>query len=119
VATPPKKPEEEKEMEERKVESAQADQHARMHTPKQVSEHASIEQELRDRILVKRHLSSFSFRFRTEELEELDRIADEINHKTRHKTTKNDIVRLALKGRPNVYTIKLTVGKRKNVDKSR
>ena len=45
---------------------------------------------------MKKHLSSFTFRFQAEELEALDRVTDEINRNRGQKTSKNDVIRLAL-----------------------
>ncbi len=77
-------------------ESVQESTRARTHVREQVSSYVSIEQQLRERILIKKHLSSFTFRFQPEELEALDRITDEINQNGKHKTSKNDVMRLAL-----------------------
>ena len=70
--------------------------HARTRVPQPASSHISIEEELRDQVLIKKHLSSFTFRFRTEELEALDSITDDVNRNGRYKTSKNDVIRLAL-----------------------
>jgi hypothetical protein len=76
--------------------SVQARTYARTRVRKQARSHTSIEQELREQVLIKKHLSSFTFRFHTEELEALARITDEINRNGKHKTSKNDVMRLAL-----------------------
>ena len=47
-------------------------------------------------IRAKRHLSSFTFRFRANELEELDLVVDELNQDDEHRVSKNDAVRTAL-----------------------
>ena len=47
-------------------------------------------------VLNKRHLSTFTFRFRGEELERLDEIAVELNQGHTQKVSKNDIIRLSL-----------------------
>ena len=52
--------------------------------------------ELRRRVSAKRHLSSFTFRFRANELEELDLVVDELNQDDEHRVSKNDAVRTAL-----------------------
>ena len=52
--------------------------------------------ELRRRVSAKRHLSSFTFRFRANELEELDLVVDELNQDDDLKVSKNDAVRTAL-----------------------
>ena len=69
---------------------------ARTHVPQPATSHISIEEELRDQVLIKKHLSSFTFRFRPEELEALERITDDVNRNGRYKTSKNDVIRLAL-----------------------
>jgi len=69
---------------------------ARTRGPQPASSHISIEEELRDQVLIKKHLSSFTFRFRPEELEALERITDDVNRNGRYKTSKNDVIRLAL-----------------------
>ena len=57
---------------------------------------ARMVKELKERSLDRRHLSSFTFRFRPQELEALDRLAGEVNRGTHQKISKNDIVRLGL-----------------------
>jgi hypothetical protein len=76
--------------------SLHAPMHARTRVHQQANSHTPIEQELRDQVLIKKHLSSFTFRFRPEELEALDRITDDVNRNGRYKTSKNDVIRLAL-----------------------
>jgi hypothetical protein len=60
------------------------------------SVHARLVKELKERSLDRRHLSSFTFRFRAQELEALDRVTGEVNRGTHQKISKNDIVRLGL-----------------------
>jgi hypothetical protein len=55
-----------------------------------------IEEDLRKGLLDKRRLSSFTFRFRSKELEDLDGVAAELNREVAQKVSKNDIVRLGL-----------------------
>lgn len=59
--------------------------------------HARTIAELKRAILNKKHLSSFTFRFKSEELETLDRITEMVNDNVDQKISKNDIVRLSLK----------------------
>lgn len=59
--------------------------------------HARTLDELKRAILSKKHLSSFTFRFKAEELESLDRIAEEVNEGLEQKVSKNDVVRLSLR----------------------
>lgn len=47
-------------------------------------------------VRAKRHLSSFTFRFRANELDELDQAVNELNQDDEHKISKNDAVRTAL-----------------------
>jgi hypothetical protein len=68
--------------------SVQTDTHASMH--------ARIVEALRHGFLNRRHLSSFTFRFRAQELEDLDQVAAEVNREVDQKISKNDIVRLGL-----------------------
>ena len=86
--------------------NTQARQRARTHARQQPGKRTSVEQELRERVLIKRHLSSFTFRFQLEELEALDRVTDEINQNGRHKTSKNDVIRLALNWLLQDYEVK-------------
>ena len=58
--------------------------------------HARIIEALRQGFLNRRRLSSFTFRFRAKELEDLDRVAAEVNREVDQKISKNDIVRLGL-----------------------
>jgi len=51
---------------------------------------------LRQKLQTKQHLSSYTFRFRAEELEQLGQLVDELNHSRTSKLSKNDLVRLAL-----------------------
>lgn len=51
---------------------------------------------LHKKLQTKQRLASFTFRFRPEELDELDRVAGELNRTAGQKTSKNDLVRLAL-----------------------
>jgi hypothetical protein len=92
--------------EEEKDNNTQAPKRARMHARQQPSRRTSFEQELREQVLIKRHLSSFTFRFQLEELEALDRVTDEINQNGRHKTSKNDVIRLALNWLLKEYEVK-------------
>jgi hypothetical protein len=51
---------------------------------------------LRQKLRAKQHLSSYTFRFRPEELEQLDQLVAELNLTRSTKLSKNDLVRLAL-----------------------
>jgi len=51
---------------------------------------------LRQKLRAKQHLSSYTFRFRPEELAQLDRLVAELNLTRSTKLSKNDLVRLAL-----------------------
>jgi hypothetical protein len=74
--------------------AASPEKPAQVHTAARV--HAAIEEELRQGLLNRRWLSSFTFRFRAEELEDLDRVAAQVNRGVHSKISKNDIVRLGL-----------------------
>ncbi len=52
--------------------------------------------QLRQKLLTKQHLTSYTFRFRPEELERLDRLVAQLNRSRTTKLSKNDLVRLAL-----------------------
>jgi len=62
-----------------------------------VQVHARTLEALKRAILSKKHLSSFTFRFKAEELETLDRITEELNDGLEQKVSKNDVVRLSLR----------------------
>ena len=65
--------------------------------PQAAAEEESVDiDELRRRVSAKRHLSSFTFRFRANELEELDLVVDELNQDDDLRVSKNDAVRTAL-----------------------
>ncbi len=68
---------------------------ARTRAPK-ASPAAVATDRLRQKLRTKQHLSSYTFRFRPEELEQLDRLAAELNRTRASKLSKNDLVRLAL-----------------------
>ena len=70
--------------------------HARIHARRQASNHTSLEQEFKERILTKKHLASFTFRFQPEELEILDAVIEQIKRDSIRKVSKNDVIRLAL-----------------------
>ena len=57
---------------------------------------AAVLERLRQKLRVKQHLSSYTFRFRPEELVELDNLVAELNQARTSKLSKNDLVRLAL-----------------------
>lgn len=84
----------------RKRARTHAPMHAETDIPKGARKHASVhartEEELRKATSIKKHLSSFTFRFRLEELEKLDELTAKINQDAEQKISKNDIVRLAL-----------------------
>ena len=68
---------------------------ARTRAPKASFSSAVIDR-LRQKLLTRQHLSSYAFRFRAEELEQLDRLVGELNRDRSVKLSKNDLVRLAL-----------------------
>lgn len=75
--------------------STSAPMRARTRAPK-VSPAAVVTERLRQKLRTKQHLSSYTFRFRPEELEQLDQLVGELNHTRTSKLSKNDLVRLAL-----------------------
>ena len=70
--------------------------HASTPTRTDAHMHARTLETLRRTLLNKKHLSSFTFRFKAEELEALDKATEEINAAVEQKISKNDIVRLSL-----------------------
>ena len=74
---------------------ASAPMRARTRAPKAGPSSVVVDR-LRQKLQTKQHLSSYTFRFRAEELEQLDRLVDELNHSRTAKLSKNDLVRLAL-----------------------
>jgi hypothetical protein len=75
--------------------SMPAPMRARVRAPK-TSSAAVVTERLRQKLRTKQHLSSYTFRFRPEELEQLDQLVVELNHTRTSKLSKNDLVRLAL-----------------------
>lgn len=69
---------------------------ARTHASTQTCVHARTQKQLKSSVLDKRHLTSFTFRFKARELEELAATTEKINQKNDHKMSKNDLVRLGL-----------------------
>ena len=65
-------------------------------TPPAPPPRAAVLDRLRQKLRVKQHLSSYTFRFRPEELEQLDQLVVEVNQTRTSKLSKNDLVRLAL-----------------------
>jgi hypothetical protein len=75
--------------------TAPAPMRARTRAPR-VSPAAGVTERLRQKLRTKQHLSSYTFRFRPEELEQLDQLVAELNQARTSKLSKNDLVRLAL-----------------------
>jgi hypothetical protein len=72
---------------------------ARTRVPKAIASggpSSVVTDRLRQKLRTKQHLSSYTFRFRPEELEHLDRLVAELNLTRSTKLSKNDLVRLAL-----------------------
>lgn len=68
---------------------------ARTHTPAHAPGGITIE-DLYRKIMQKKHLSSYTLRFRAEELDDLDAVAKEIEAKANGQISKNDVARAAL-----------------------
>jgi len=71
---------------------------ARTHTrttPEEASGGIDIDALYR-KLQARKHLSSYTFRFRAEELDEIDQIASELEEEAEGKFSKNDLARLAL-----------------------
>ncbi len=58
--------------------------------------HASVDDVLERVVSSKRHLTSYTFRFSSQELDDLDRIKKELNADRETEISKNDVVRLAI-----------------------
>jgi hypothetical protein len=79
--------------------SAPAPVRARTRVPKAAAStgpSSVVTDRLRQKLRTKQHLSSYTFRFRPEELEQLDQLVAELNLTRSTKLSKNDLVRLAL-----------------------
>lgn len=79
--------------------STPASVRARTHVPKSGGSAGSssvVTDRLRQKLRTKQHLSSYTFRFRPEELEQLDQLVTALNLTRSTKLSKNDLVRLAL-----------------------
>lgn len=75
--------------------------HARTHTRKSTAAQAqekrsTIIEMLYRQLQTRKHLSSYTFRYRPEELDELEQIFTQIDAKSPGKLSRNDIARLAL-----------------------
>jgi hypothetical protein len=73
--------------------------HARTHAPKAgfpADLPTAVIDRLRQKLQSKQHLSSYTFRFRAEELEQLDGLVSALNQDRGVKLSKNDLMRLAL-----------------------
>jgi len=55
-----------------------------------------VVERLRQKLQARQHLSSYTFRFRAEELEQLDGLVAELNRDRAVKLSKNDLIRVAL-----------------------
>jgi hypothetical protein len=75
--------------------SAQTTVRARTRAPKAVVAAPMVDR-LRQKLRSKQHLSSYTFRFRPEELEQLDQLVAELNQTRASKLSKNDLARLAV-----------------------
>ena len=109
--SPPSPTSSEQAKSEKEVEKGQASKRARTHkrtrpkkstpasTPTRTDApvHARTIEQLKRAILNKKHLSSFTFRFKAEELEALDNVTEAMNENIAQKISKNDVVRLSLK----------------------
>ncbi len=58
--------------------------------------HACSHDNLKKVLLNKKHLTSFTFRFKAEELDTLDQVIEAVNHQSDRKISKNDLVRLGV-----------------------
>src|SRR6185503_15442303 len=77
----------------RKADSAPV--RARTRAPKAAAAPSMVDR-LRQKLRTKQHLSSYTFRFRPEELEQLDQLVAELNQSRTSKLSKNDLARLAV-----------------------
>ena len=79
-----------------KGEKKRARTHARVPAPTGAPTHASLDEDLYRRLQAKQRLASSTFRFRPQELEELDAVFAELDARDGPKLSKNDLVRLGL-----------------------
>jgi hypothetical protein len=68
---------------------------ARTRAPKPASG-PSLSDRLRHKLRRRQHLSSYTFRFQPDELEQLDQLVTELNQSRTTKLSKNDLARLAV-----------------------
>jgi hypothetical protein len=77
------------------VGDARASVRARTRAPRSASAGQVVDR-LRQKLQARQHLSSYTFRFRAEELEQLDHLVAELNRDRTVKLSKNDLIRVAL-----------------------
>ncbi len=97
-APSPTPPRQAREANERRVGKQQADpqKEAVPQTRTRARTHASVDDLLERVVSSKRHLTSYTFRFSSQELDDLDRIKEELNADREADISKNDVVRLAI-----------------------
>lgn len=95
VSPPPKQPEEKK-TEEGTDASTRTNVHARTHTRIDASLENDLVESLYRKLQQKHHLSSYTFRYRLEELEALRKLDEKFKKSHPNKMSKNDLVRLAV-----------------------
>jgi hypothetical protein len=76
--------------------SARARTHARSDASTSAGVRTTMRIELHKKLQAKQRLASYTFRFRPEELDELEQVLGEIEGLVGQKPSKNDLVRLAL-----------------------
>jgi hypothetical protein len=82
--------------EKKKPVSTHANTHARAHTPSNVSLGDDLPESLYRKLQQKHHLSSYTFRYRLEELEALRKLDEKLEKSHPNKMSKNDLVRVAV-----------------------
>jgi hypothetical protein len=78
------------------VEQPEVPVRARTRASRSATTSSSLPDRLRQKLRSKQHLTSYTFRFRAEELEQLDQLVTELNQSRTTKLSKNDLARLAV-----------------------
>lgn len=94
--SPTPKTQEEKKPEESVKARTDANAHARTHTRMDVSTKSDLAESLHRKLQQKHHLSSYTFRYRLEELEALRKLDEKFEKSHPNKMSKNDLVRIGV-----------------------
>src|SRR5205814_1813206 len=80
----------------RRITSTRARTHARTDADVSARVRLAMREDLHRKLQAKQRLTSYTFRFRPEELDHLDRVVAQLEQGNGQKPSKNDLVRLAL-----------------------